>query len=182
MLGKPFYPPIILHLQCGHCLTPCRQQPQYLSRTKLLGKSLKPLGCVSAPMYHKGFFLYLNQRLAATLDVTDEQTLASMSALVSGKVAASSKGLYAAINATGVGTLARVSALVSGEVANPSERLVAALNVTDEGSLTCVSALEIGINQSASVISYLEERSWRNIRVISDYGGIPRHILAESAV
>jgi len=39
-------------------------------------------------------------------------------------------------------------------------------------------ALEVGMGQAERVVSLLKETGWRLLRVIEDYGGIPRHILA----
>jgi len=40
-------------------------------------------------------------------------------------------------------------------------------------------ALEVGAGQADAVVDLLRESGWRHIRVIEDYGGIPRHMLAE---
>ena len=40
-------------------------------------------------------------------------------------------------------------------------------------------ALEVGFDQAARVVETLATSCWRNVRVIDDYAGIPRHILAE---
>jgi release factor glutamine methyltransferase len=39
-------------------------------------------------------------------------------------------------------------------------------------------ALEVGAGQADVVASLLTETGWRQLRVIDDYGGIPRHVLA----
>ncbi len=41
-------------------------------------------------------------------------------------------------------------------------------------------ALEVGMGQSEKVVSLLQADLWRDVRVITDYGGILRHVLAES--
>ena len=61
--------------------------------------------------------------------------------MVSGEGAALSKSLAAARYVTDEGSLARVSALVCHAVTALSKRFAAALDVANVGSLACVSAL-----------------------------------------
>ncbi|MHB9131931.1 MAG: peptide chain release factor N(5)-glutamine methyltransferase [Armatimonadota bacterium] len=41
-------------------------------------------------------------------------------------------------------------------------------------------ALEVGMGQADEVADTLTDASWRNISIVIDYGGIPRHVLAEA--
>ena len=43
-------------------------------------------------------------------------------------------------------------------------------------------ALEIGLGQAAAATALLADAHWRRMRMIDDYAGIPRHILAECPV
>ena len=41
-------------------------------------------------------------------------------------------------------------------------------------------ALEVGFGQADAVVKLLRDAGWRQLRVIEDYGGIPRHVLADA--
>lgn len=43
-------------------------------------------------------------------------------------------------------------------------------------------AMEVGAGQAAAVKQMLLDNDWNNIQIITDYGGIPRHVIAESPV
>lgn len=43
-------------------------------------------------------------------------------------------------------------------------------------------ALEVGFGQAEAVTALLRNAGWRQLRVIEDYGGIPRHVLAERSL